>query len=293
MRKTILLAMSLAFVSSAFGQNLYSNQSSNVNVAQLNAVGLTRSGVAATAGNYWSECQSNGAGVQLESNTSAGFSVYLGTGTTQFRLADDFTVAAGGWSLTGVKVYAYQTGSTSNPFIGGDLNIWNGRPGDTGSTIVGTGTFGSVSNAITVFDASGGLTSGSVFRIFNTNSPAPGTVQGTTRQVREVTFNVASLNLAGGGTFWIDYQLAITGGAAAFNPAATFQDLRNNGTENGRQFNGATGLWSDMIDTGNPAAAADVLQDVPFILTGQPVPEPATIAALGLGAMALIRRRRK
>ncbi|MCC7228936.1 MAG: PEP-CTERM sorting domain-containing protein [Fimbriimonadaceae bacterium] len=289
MRKTILLAMSLAFVSSAFGQNLYSNQSSNVNVAQLNAVSVTRSGVAAAAGSYWSECQSNGSGVQTESNTTGGFSVYL-LGTTSFRIADDFTVAAGGWSLTGVKVYAYQTGSTSNPFTGGDLNIWSGRPGDAGSSIVGTGTFGSVTNSITVFDSTGGLSTGGVFRIFNTNSPAPGTAPGTTRQIREVTFNVANLNLTGGGTYWIDYQLAVASGTG-FSPPATYQDLRNNGTENGRQRNGTA--WTDLFDAGNPATAADVLQDAPFILTGQPVPEPATIAALGLGAMALIRRRRK
>lgn len=105
-----------------------------------------------------------------------------------------------------------------------------------------------------------------------------------------MTFNVASLNLAVGGTFWIDYQLTLVTGTTAFNPAATYQDIRSNGTENGRQFNAT---WVDLGDAGTPATAADVFQDVPFILTGQPVPEPATIAALGLGAMALIRRRRK
>lgn len=47
--------------------------------------------------------------------------------------------------------------------------------------------------------------------------------------------------------------------------------------------------WQDRDDTGNDAAIAiDNLG-----ITAQPVPEPATMAILGLGAAALIRRRRK
>lgn len=46
--------------------------------------------------------------------------------------------------------------------------------------------------------------------------------------------------------------------------------------------------WTDLNDAGNDHGLA--VDDLSF--SAQPVPEPATLAALGLGAMALIRRKR-
>lgn len=47
--------------------------------------------------------------------------------------------------------------------------------------------------------------------------------------------------------------------------------------------------WTDLNDAGNDHGLA--IDNLSF--TARPVPEPATLAALGLGAMALIRRKRK
>src|SRR5204863_8087652 len=58
----------------------------------------------------------------------------------EHRLADNFTVtAAAGWHITGIDVFGYVTDTPVNapsPFTSSTLQIWRGRPGDTGSTIV-------------------------------------------------------------------------------------------------------------------------------------------------------------
>jgi hypothetical protein len=274
MKKTFVLACMALGASAAFAQNLYSNQSSNVNVAQLNAVATSGSGVAAPSGGFWSECQTDGSGF---ANTSAGFTI---VGPT-FRIADDFTVTGGGWNLTGLKVYAYQTGSTGLPFTGGSLNIWNARPGDAGAAIIGTGTWTGGTDTI----QANATTTGNIFRVFNTTTPPPGTAPGTTRRLWENSFSL-SMGL-GNGTYWLDYNLTA---AAGFAPTTTHQGLRGIPGANARQWTGAA--WVDITDTGNPVGGPAVAQDMPFIITGTPVPEPASMAVLGLGALALIRKRR-
>lgn len=278
MKKTILLALSVVVSSTAFGQNLFSNQSSNVNVAALNAVATSGSGVAAPAGGFWSECQTDGSGF---ANTNAGFG-YTGA----LRLADDFTVTGAGWNLTGMKIYSYLTGGTANPLTGGSLNIWSGRPGDTGAAIIGTGTF-NTTGATDIIRVNAAGTTGNIFRVFNTTIPATvggtATPPGTTRRVWENSFSI-SMTLAP-GTYWVD----VAGVGGGFMPGTTHQGLRGVTGANGRQFNGS---WVDLTDLGQPTGGPAFAQDIPFVLQGTVVPEPASMAALSLGALALIRRRR-
>ncbi|ARU40398.1 hypothetical protein CCB80_04280 [Armatimonadetes bacterium Uphvl-Ar1] len=288
MKRILIVALSATIASSAFGVNLYSNQSSNVNVAALNFSTTTRSGVTAGSGTMWSEVQANGAGVQLESNTTAGFGMLTGVAgppATGNRLADDFTVGGLGWNVTGLAVFAYSTGATANPFTGGTLNIWSGRPGDANSTIVTTGTWFNSTDQLQL-DAN---TVGVGNRIFNTNSPAPGSAPGTTRRIWQNNFTLAvTLNP---GTYWMDFSLTA---ASGFAPSTTHQDVRGVVGANGRQRTNSTGVWADMIDTGNPATAADVAQEVPFIVSGtEVVPEPMTMGVLALGAAALAARKRR
>ena len=66
--------------------------------------------------------------------TSYGFGHAI---TTGFRMADDFTVPAGGWNISQITFYAYQTGSTTTSTINNvNLQIWNGPPGQPGSIVV-------------------------------------------------------------------------------------------------------------------------------------------------------------
>ncbi|MBA4292410.1 hypothetical protein C0431_05520 [bacterium] len=284
MKRILIVALSATIASSAFGVNLYSNQSSNVNVAALNFSTTTRSGVTAAAGSMWSEVQANGSGVQTESNTNAGSSVHLVAPGPNFRLADDFTVSGAGWNVTGIAVFAYQTGSTSNPVTGGNMNLWSGRPGETSSVIIGTATWSNATDQLQL-DAN---TVGIGNRIFNTNSPAPGSAPGTTRRIWQSNFTLNQTLAA--GTYWIDYQLTTTAGSL-FAPTTTHQDVRGISGANARQL--TTTGWVDVIDGGNPAAAPDVAQDMPFIISGEAVPEPMTMGVLALGAAALAARKRR
>jgi hypothetical protein len=284
MKKLMLTTVMVSIVSSSFAVNLYSNQSSDVNVAALNFRTTTRSGVTSGAGAMWSEVQANGAGVQTESNTNAGSTVGGAAGNL-FRIADDFTVGGLGWDVTGIAVFAYQTGSTANPFTGGSMNVWSGRPGDANSSILFTANWMNSVNQLQL-DAN---TVGLGHRIFNTDSPAPGSAPGLTRVIWQNNFSLTQTLAA--GTYWIDYAL-VTATGTTFAPTTTHQDVRGVLGANARQFNGTT--WGDIIDTGNPIAAVDVAQDMPFIISGtEVVPEPATMSVLALAALAATARRKR
>ena len=64
-----------------------------------------------------------------------GFGHQLSAGN---RIADDFTVAhAGGWDVSTITFYAYQTGSpTTSTLTGANLQIWDGDPSVGGSSVI-------------------------------------------------------------------------------------------------------------------------------------------------------------
>ncbi|MFN0130974.1 MAG: hypothetical protein ACKVW3_00325 [Phycisphaerales bacterium] len=226
------------------------------NNGPLSTGATTTSGVAAPAGTTWSEVQDDGS--TTCSNTVAGFSCGI-VGASLFRVADDFTVPAGqSWTINRICIYAYQTGSlTSTPvFTAANIQIWNGRPGDAGASVI----FGDTTTnrlASQAFD--------NMWRVFNTQTPAPGTAPGTTRGIRKLELTVGTTLAA--GTYWIDWQTSIGGASAHFHPCTTFSEMRGMPGANARQF---TTLWVDMADTGNPAncGASPVLQESTFQVKG-------------------------
>jgi hypothetical protein len=245
-----------ALAGGASAQALYSNAGGyGSNAIGLSTGNLTGSNVAAPAGFLWSECQNDGAG---NANTSAGFTGSIsGTGPT-FRIADNFVVPAGQtWIVTSIQTFGYNTGTapTFQPINGGTINIWNGAP-NAGGTIVATGTFGSSANT-------------NLYRIFSTTTPPPGSVQGTTRLVRQVTWNFSSVTLSA-GTYWVDFQYTpTTAGASIFVPPITIPGTRGLAGWNALQLTAAPPAgWVVALDTGNPATAPDVPQDFPFIING-------------------------
>lgn len=217
----------------------------------------TAGGTAAPVGTQWSEVQ-NDTGNTTESNTTLGTSCSVTTATV-FRCADNFTVPAGQtWTIDRVIVYVYQTGfaGTTSPITAGTLQIWNGRPGDGGSTVIfgdtTTNRLGTSSDAL-------------MFRTSNSLVPTP-TVPGTTRKIWETNLTVSPALALTAGTYWVDWNTSVSGLGAHFAPPGTVVGARTQPGWNARQFTGTA--WQDSLDTGNPATAPDVALDFPFKLGG-------------------------
>jgi hypothetical protein len=218
--------------------------------------GVTAASLGAPTGAQFSEVQNN-AGDTTASNNVGGFACST---ASAIRCADNFVVPTGeSWTINAVIVYGYQTGSapTPSPFTGGTLQIWNGRPGDPGSTIVfGDTTTNRLSSSTTT----------NTYRIFNTVAPPPGTTPGITRQIWANTLTVSPGLVLAAGNYWIDFQLTASGAGTNFTPSVTVVDTRANPLQNARQF--TNGAWTDVVDTGNPTTAGSVNQDFPFLLDG-------------------------
>jgi hypothetical protein len=220
-----------------------------------------------------------GVDVSMTSSTyNVAGSAVLRQGATgpHFRIADDFTVTGPGWDLNAITVFAYQTGQAAPGWTGFNMNIWSGAP-NAGGTIVGTSTLASFSSA-------------NINRVFN----GAANLTNTDRRVQAITFNLAGLTLAP-GTYWIDWQ--VEGGASAWAPTVTRPNPANPNAPidvfgNGLQMT-TGGVWQ-FIGTGSGVPQGQG-GETPFIVYGQPVPEPGTMLALaaGLGAIAARRRRKK
>lgn len=220
------------------------------------------SGVAAPAGANFAELQ-HPTGNTAEANTSAGYSNPGG----QFRLADDFTVPANeNWTLTAVNVFDYKTGSpaTPSPFVSATLQIWNGRPGDAGATVLCGDTSTNVLASST--DAN-------LFRLFNSVAPPPGSAVGTTRRIWQNRLTVPAACagadfFTGGNTYWISWDTTDSSAGSHFAPTEVILGSRENPNGNARQLTVSSSTWTDVIDTGNPDTAPDYPQDFPFTLEG-------------------------
>lgn len=186
-------------------------------------------------------------------DTSFGASCF--TGATGFRLADNFTVPAGGWAVQQVNVFGYQTqaapgGSTVSPFTGGTLRIWNGPPNVAGSTVV----FGNdTTNRMSSTGFSG------AWRVSNT------TLTNVQRPISRASLAVGQVLQP--GTYWIDYSVTVAAGTAFCPPNNT-----NSAANNALQFNVATTTWVAVTDGGSLRPL-----DFPFEIVGT-VPQPTLVS---------------
>jgi uncharacterized delta-60 repeat protein len=167
-----------------------------------------------------------------------GFSASTSAGT---RIADDFMVPSGGWTINNVTFYAYQTGSTTtSTFNVAHVQMWNGPPNMPGSAVV----FGDTTTnrfSSTAFS--------SIYRAYGSGFVP------VDRPVMKISANLG-LTLPQ-GTYWIDFQLGGTLTAGPYVPPVTIDGQANKPGSNAMQF---SGVWAPLIDIG-PAMA---VQDVPF-----------------------------
>lgn len=250
MRKTLLFAV-LIIADFTMAQT-YDN-------GGLNTGASSKSGIAAPAGYAWSEVQNN-TGNTTESNTISGYAGTSSSATANYFLADDFTIPAGQtWNITAINFFAYQTGytGTTSPFNTVRVNIFSSDPSVSGAvSVFGNDTTNRFASSV---DAN-------MYRIFNSQVPAPGSTTGTTRKIWKITASTPVSLVA--GTYWIKYQLqnAILANAG-FLPPVTITGNRGLAGWNAKQLDAVNGTWTSLFDDGNPSSAPDYPMDMPFVIT--------------------------
>lgn len=179
------------------------------------------------------------------------------------RVADDFVVPAGGWDITNISFYAYQTGSTTTSTMTGvTLQIWNGVPGAPGSAVVWGD---STTNVMTSTGWSG------IYRVTETTAGA------TNRPIME---NVVAVNATfGPGTYWLDWATDGSLGSGPWAPPVTINGQTTTG--NGLQSI-AGGAYDPALD-----GVTATQQGFPFVIELRDAP-PVSVSTLSRDGLLLL-----
>lgn len=180
-------------------------------------------------------------------------------GASNNIMADDFTVGAGGFNVTGISVFAYVTGGTA-PTLNQVNWAIGAAPSTTLTSTAVTAQWYNDTNPLGVWRTNVGDTS--------------------TNNRRLMLGRVTGLNInLAAGTHFLSFSVL----GANFSPPLP-TSLATHGMN--AQQSLAAGPFAPVVNGSNGA-------DMAFIIHGTAVPEPATMAALGLGIAAMVRRRRK
>lgn len=291
MKKASIILSILLLASLAMAQDKPRNGGGSSNATGVraetiqNAPPVTRPSQGAPAGNFaggvvlWDNGSlvnspgtgSGGADESLLQDTSLGMQTFGFAHATSgsFRVADDFTVPAGGWNISDITFFAYQTGSTTTSTMTTlHLQIWNGVPGDVGSSVV----WGDLTtNRLAQTTWSG---------IYRGQESLPGATN------RPIMANVVNVNTTlAPGTYWLDWRTGGSLGSGPWAPPVTIDG--QTATGNARQFDGTT--WSALTDVG--------AQGLPFIIeaaiTVPTLGDYALYSLLGLIVLAGLYYTRK
>lgn len=173
-------------------------------------------------------------------------------------MADDFVVGPGGFTVTGISVFAYVTGATAPTLTGVNWAI-SSNPTTTLTSSTVTAQWYNDTNPLGVWRTNVGDTS--------------------TNNRRLMLGRVSGLNInLAAGTHFLSFNVV---GANFTPPLPT--SLATHGMN--AQQSLAGGAFAPVVNGSGGA-------DMAFIIHGTAVPEPATMAALGLGIVAVIRRRK-
>jgi hypothetical protein len=190
-------------------------------------------------------------------------------GAVQNTMADDFTVGGGGWNITRITIFSYQTGSTTTPtHTGLFLKIWNSNP--LGQTTALGGVYGDL--ATNEMDS---VSFTNIYRVQET------TLTDTNRPIMALVADV-NINLAP-GQHWLGFNMTGSLASGPWTPP-----------------NSPTGTGGDAMQAIGSAGAFAIAANgtttghASFIIEGTVVPEPGTFIAIGIGlaGLALARRRK-
>jgi len=161
------------------------------------------------------------------------------------RVADDFTVPAGGWNVSQIVFFAYQTGSSTTSTINHvNLQIWDGPPGAPSNIVFGDTATNRLATS----------TFSNVYRTLESAGQA-----GTTRPLMANATTVSTFLPA--GTYWVDWQTGGTLGSGPWVAPVTILGQTGKPGANGLQAL-TPGVWSAALDV--------AAQDFPFIIEGTP-----------------------
>jgi len=198
--------------------------------------------------------------------TTYGFGTQAASGNT---VADNFSVATGGWNVTSLDFFSYQTGAVGFTFTNATWSIISGTNIATG-TVVASGTT-TVTN--------GGLVG------YRAQSTTP---TDQSRAIYRLNADIVDLTLAS-GNYFLTWSLNGTGASGPWTPPVI-------GVSGNALQSTAGGPFATLVDVGSGLGA-----ELPFVINGTAnvgaVPEPATWAMMigGFGAIggSLRARRRK
>ena len=163
--------------------------------------------------------------------------------TQGYRVADDFTVPTGGWTIESITFFAYQTGAPSSPspITGLYVQIWDGSPDNNESSVVW-----------------GDLTTNRLYDTFYSGILRD--LDTSTCDTQRYVFTNTALVGAffGPGTYWIEWMTdgSLTSGPWAPPVTILGQTTTGNALQN-------IGSWATLVDTGT-----NTPQGMPFIIMG-------------------------